>query len=171
MFRVRSSQVSCISIFHYFKQYFKSYLVHLCNTKTLPKNLMYTYTVYCFLFVVKKFRGFHGLLRDRESFWRKFSLLCSNLAIIGRIFYNREYFSGNEGKDLQPRNFFTANKKQYTVCISVRRQLLDTFQLIIVTQREHILLTSNFHHSIAHSFGYLETKIQVCDVTRIPVSP
>ena len=46
---------------------------------------------------------------------RNFSLLCSNLAIIGRIFCNREYFSGNEGEDLQPQNFFTTNKKQYTV--------------------------------------------------------
>ena len=50
-----------------------------------------------------------------KVFRRNFSLLCSNLAIVGRIFCNREYFSGNEGKDLQPRNFFTANKKQYTV--------------------------------------------------------
>ena len=32
---------------------------------------------------------------------------------------NREYFSGNEGKDLQLQNFFTANKKQYTVAMYV----------------------------------------------------
>ena len=45
------------------------------------------------------------------------------------------------------------------------------FQLTIVTWREHILLTSDFHHLIAHSFGYLETKIQVYDVSRTPVRP
>ena len=28
----------------------------------------YTYTVYCFLFAVKKFCSFRGLLRDRENF-------------------------------------------------------------------------------------------------------
>ena len=50
-----------------------------------------------------------------KVFRRNFSLLCSNLAIIGRISCNHEYFSGNEGEDLQPRNIFTANKKQYTV--------------------------------------------------------
>ena len=40
------------------------------------------------------------------------------------------------------------------------------FKLTIVTWREHILLTSGFCHSIAHSFSYLETTIQVCDTTR-----
>ena len=50
---------------------------------------------------------------------------------------------------------------------SIRRRLSDTFQLIIVTRRELILLTSGFHHSIAYSFSYLETKIQVCDVTSL----
>ena len=50
-----------------------------------------------------------------KVFRQNFSFLCSNLAIyIGRIFCNCEYFSGNEGEDLQPRNFFTTNKKQYT---------------------------------------------------------
>ena len=43
------------------------------------------------------------------------------------------------------------------------------FQLTIVTHQEHTLLTSDFHRLIAHSFGYLETKIQVCDVSRTPV--
>ena len=28
---------------------------------------------------------------------------------------NRKSFSGNEGRDVQQRNFFTANKKQYMV--------------------------------------------------------
>ena len=54
---------------------------------------------------------------------------------------------------------------------NVRYRLSDTFQLTIVTQQDHILLTSGFNHSIAHSFGYLETKIQVCDITRTPVRP
>ena len=46
---------------------------------------------------------------------------------------------------------------------------MDTFQLTIVTRQEHILLTSGFHCLIAYSFYYLETKIQVCDVTRTHV--
>ena len=48
---------------------------------------------------------------------------------------------------------------------------MDGFQLTFVTRREHIQLTFGFHHSIAHSFRYLETKIQTCDVTRTPVRP
>ena len=52
---------------------------------------------------------------------------------------------------------------------SVRHQLSGTFQLIIVTRWEHILLTFDFHHSIAHSFDYLEIKIQVIDVIRMPM--
>ena len=47
--------------------------------------------------------------------------------------------------------------------------IIDMFQLTIVTWRELILLTSDFHHSIAYSFSYLEIKIQVCNVTRTPV--
>ena len=61
--------------------------------------------------------------------------------------------------------------KTYSPPYSIRYRLSDTFQLAIVTRREHILLTSGFHHSIAHSFSYLETKIQVCDETRTPVRP
>ena len=48
---------------------------------------------------------------------------------------------------------------------SVKRQLSDMFQLI-VTWQDHIL---GFHHSIVHTFGYLEIKIQVCDVIITPV--
>ena len=61
------------------------------------------------------------------------------------------------------------NKQDLLAPGSVKHRLSDTFQLTIVTQREHVLLTSGFHHSMAHSFGYLETKIQVCDVTRTPM--
>ena len=53
----------------------------------------------------------------------------------------------------------------FQLMLSVRHQLSDTFQLTIVTRQ----LISSFHHLIAHSFGYLETKIQVCDITRTPV--
>ena len=63
----------------------------------------------------------------------------------------------------------SANLHLSGVIISIRHQLLDTCQLTIVTQQEHILPTSGFHRLIAHSFGYLKTKVQVCDVTISPV--
>ena len=72
---------------------------------------------YCILLFVRgeSFAVFVDYFVTAKVFRRNFSLLCSNLAIIGRIFSNCEYLSGNEGKDLQSQNFFTANKKQYTV--------------------------------------------------------
>ena len=55
--------------------------------------------------------------------------------------------------------------------ISVRRQLSFKLTIVANSRRKHIQLTSSFHCSIAHSVGYFETKIQVCNVSRTPVRP
>ena len=50
---------------------------------------------------------------------------------------------------------------------NIRGQLLDTFRLSSVTLQQ--LMTSGFHRSIAHSFSYLEMKIQI-DKFRMPMT-
>ena len=62
----------------------------------------------------EKVSRFRGLLSKCKTFQRNF---CDNVFWkFGRA-GNRESFSANEGEDVKQRNFFTANKNQYTVCL------------------------------------------------------
>ena len=79
-----------------------------------------------------------------KVFRRNFSLLCSNLAIIDRIFCNCKYFSGNEGKDLQLQNFFTVNKKQYTVQANYYFQIMKNVCQQLKTVCDTIVIESKF---------------------------
>ena len=54
-------------------------------------------TVYCFLFAVKKFHVFRGLLGNRETFLAKFCD-CVHVNTVEAV--NRESFSGNEGRNV-----------------------------------------------------------------------
>ena len=50
-------------------------------------------TVYCFLFAVKKFHVFHGLLGSRKTFCD-----CVHVNTVEAV--NHESFSGNESKNI-----------------------------------------------------------------------
>ena len=51
---------------------------------------------------------------------------------------NRKSFSGNEGKDMKQQNFFTANKKQYTVykLLPLTDGLLSTLNTLLLFQEQ-----------------------------------
>ena len=54
-------------------------------------------TVYCFLFTVKKFHVFRGLLGNHKTFLAKF---CDSVHVNTVEAVNRESFSGNEGRNV-----------------------------------------------------------------------
>ena len=57
------------------------------------------------------FTDYFGTMKLLGEFFYVFIHGVTNLIIAG----NSESFSGNEGKDMKQRRFFTVNKKQYTV--------------------------------------------------------
>ena len=81
--------------------YFQTLKFHeSISTQLFTKIAEFKYRILLFVRGKKSFVVFAYYFVTAKIFRRNFSLLCSNLAIIGRIFCNHEYFSGNEGKDL-----------------------------------------------------------------------